>query len=165
MDGSSPGARRVYRRTWGARIVSTSVLVFSAGFLLWFLFRGEEDVPVLSLWLLLFFFATSAWASLTNWWDRVVLDAKGLRVRNAVLESVGWPPPEIEWERVAWIREHRGRALIVKQKDRRRKIVLDSLEGYREAIGVVQERTGIQLPRVAPGDEPVDEDRPRATPM
>lgn len=136
---------RTYRRTTASRVVSTTVLALSGLFLGWFLVAGGGRVPWPALLVPGVFFLVSALLTVSNYGDRIVVDEDGIRVRNAVLERLGWKPKSVAWDDVEGLREHRSRTLFIRPRKGGR-IVLDSVDGYREIAQEVQRRTGIPLP-------------------
>jgi len=137
---------RTYTRTTASRGVSTTVLVLSGLFLGWFLVAAGGEVPWPTLLILGIFFVVSAFLTVSNYGDRIVVDEEGIQVRNPVFERLGWKPKGVAWDDIEGLREHRSKTLFIRPRKGRR-IVLDSVAGYKDLAQEIQRRTGILIPR------------------
>lgn len=145
------GARRVYRRSTGSRLVgSASALLFFGGAL-----SAATAGATLACLVLIGLSAISLVNLVGVWADRYVLDDAGIEYGNLLLLRLGVRPRRAAWEEIRDVREvrplRRGReegpptALFLTLRSGRR-MVLDSIEGFSELMESVRARL--------PGDGP-----------
>jgi hypothetical protein len=135
---------RTFRHTPGSRAVSAGC---AALFVLGAVSTAAAAGPTPAFFVLAGLALLGAINLVTTWGDRFVLGEEGIESTNALLGRLGQRPRRVPWESVVAVREHRrlrggrpeGRPSVLFLTPRSgRRVVLDSIEDYDEALALVR---------------------------